>query len=171
MRKMTYKFRVATEEERKNSFGTSRICNIYDYVTYASQFEEKTALVFGQLKFLFGEPLYVSKDLEAQYGYYITAEDENGSEYLLTAYSGPSGPAIGGNAEDEKTCAAAEALAEYIGNAEASDYAYSGYYMDGPSLVKMGIKDGIPYYEEEELEPTEENFDKFYRMIQELDEE
>lgn len=69
--------------------GTSKIRNISETV-------EGDVLCLGQLKTLFGEPLYMTKNLEEQYTYCIMAVDGEGKEIYLTAYSGPSGPAIGG---------------------------------------------------------------------------
>ncbi len=54
---MAYKFR--TETEKTNLTGTSKICIIYDFFTFSSQLNEKIPLTFGQLKFIFGEPLYI----------------------------------------------------------------------------------------------------------------
>lgn len=116
---------------------------------------ESSALAFGQLKQLFGEPLYMSRNLENQYDYCISATDENNEVVYLTAYSAGSGPAIGGES-DVKSKEAADALVEYISQAKAADYKYEGYYMDGPCIVRFGVINGVPYAEEENLEQFSE---------------
>ena len=67
----------------------------------------------------------------------------------LEVYEGSSGPAIGGlnNAESLQ---AAETLKKLIEESEeVADYQYEGYYLDLDSKITMGIKDGVPYYNEE----------------------
>lgn len=123
---------------------------------------EKGILCLGQLKTLFGEPLYITEDLEDQYAYCISASDENGKKIYLHAYSGPSGPAIGGN-HDEDSRRAADELAGLVTGARVTDYDYEGYYMDGPCAVKMGVKNGEPYEEEREL--SEEEFAKLCKEL------
>ena len=64
-------------------------------------------------------------------------------------WKGSSGPAIGGlnNAESLQ---AAETLKKLIEESEeVADYQYEGYYLDLDSKITMGIKDGVPYYNEE----------------------
>lgn len=136
---------MATME--KTMPGTSKIRRI------AEKFEDDV-LCLGQLKTLFGEPLYITKNLEDQYAYCILAVTESGKEIYLHVYCGPSGPAIGG-ARDEDSKAAADALAERIHSAKASDYEYEGFYFDGPSVVREGIRNGKPYIQEEEYDAAE----------------
>ncbi len=140
---MKYTFKKS--EEDKTIAGSSKLCGIYDDFG-------KDILAFGQLKTLFGEPLYISENLENQFSYCIVATSESGEIYYLDAYSASSGPSIGGPASARE---AAMALATYIREAAVSDYDYEGYYLDGPSKVKMGIKNGQPYEEYEELSPDE----------------
>lgn len=144
---MSYVFKAETMEiEKQVSPASSKIRGL------SSDFRlESDALVLGQLKKLFGEPLYMSRNLENQYEYLISATDENNEIVYLTVYSAGSGPAIGGK-QDRKSREAAGALAEYISQSEAADYKYEGYYLDGPCIVRIGVIDGIPYGEEEELE-------------------
>lgn len=115
---------------------------------------EGEILCLGQLKTLFGEPLYISMDLEDQYAYCIMAVDKEGKEIYLQAYSGPTGAAIGGE-QDADSRAAADELAGLIVNAQPSDYDYEGYYMDGLCSVKMGVRNGEPYIEEGSLSEEE----------------
>ena len=136
---MKYIFKKSDED--KTVAGSSRICRIYDGFN-------KDVYALGQLKTLFGEPLYITENLENQFSYCIMATDENGKTCYLDVYSASTGPAIGGPASARE---AANALAAYIRGAKASDYDYEGYYLDGPCKVKRGIKNGQPYEESEEL--------------------
>ncbi len=136
--------------------GTSKIRNIVGYMG------DDGILCLGQLKTLFGEPLYVSPNLEDQYAYCILALDKDGKEVYLHVYSGPTGPAIGGKRDAEST-AAADELAELITSAKASDYEYEGYYLDGPCVVRTGIRNGVPYSEEAEI--PEEDFEKICEKV------
>lgn len=105
-------------------------------------------LVYGKLKSLFGEPTIEMKNLEEQYYYCLSAQIESFKKIYIYVYSGGSGPAIGGLA-DEESKMAAQKLLEMIQDADMVDYHYEGYYLDTSSKVEMGIKDGKPYYEEE----------------------
>lgn len=108
------------------------------------------ALIYGKLKTLFGEPVYETEDNENLYSYCILATSKDGDTVYLDVYEGPSGPAIGGM-HDEETLKAAQALTSYIWQAEASDYECTSYYPDTLSAVTMGVRDGIPYYEEKRI--------------------
>lgn len=135
---------------QKTIMGSSKIRNI-------EGMPGDEVLRLGQLMTLFGDPLYITKNLEDQYSYCILAKNESGKEFYLNVYSGPSGPAIGGQQNDDSK-AAADELAELIAGAKASDYEYEGYYLDGPCVVRMGIRNGEPYCEEEELDESGEEF-------------
>lgn len=67
--------------------------------------------------------------MEDQYLYSLRGQDEKGQEVFIYAYSGPSGPAIGG-LNDRDSLEAAEQLIELIKNAAPADYDYTGYYTD-----------------------------------------
>ena len=111
-----YEFKAESMETLKNTMGgTSLIRNMIEGGGIDSY--EKGILCLGQLKTLFGEPLYITEDLEDQYSYCISATDESGKKIYLHAYSGPSGPAIGGN-HDEDSRQAADELAKLITGAE-----------------------------------------------------
>lgn len=152
---MEYTFRKVDNEEKIG--GTSKICDIYELDEY-----EKHPLAYGQMLALFGEPLYVTENLENQYSYVISATDQEGNVTYLSVYSGPSGPSVGGMTGDED---AADALVCYIRSAKAADYEYEGYYMDVPCKVKMGVKNGAPYMQEEILELTDEEFCELYERL------
>lgn len=132
--------------------GSSQICHI----------PEHPAVAYGKLRALFGEATCETENLEEQYYYCLTGTDEQGNMVSLYAYSGASGPAIGG-LQDVASAVAAEQLVNMIREATPVDYSYAGYYLDGPTKVSMGIKDGAPYMEEEEL--TEEEFAEVCRRL------
>ncbi|MBP5609558.1 MAG: hypothetical protein J6X66_14995 [Lachnospiraceae bacterium] len=141
---MKYTYKVITDKNEYVKWGPdAKICNIYDSHTGGTG--EKDILTFGQLKRLFGAPAFITENMENQYQYYILAIDENGKTYHLSAYSGPSGPSIGGNVTDMKLIEAAKVLAGYIRDADTEDYDYSGYYMDANLKINCGIKDGKVY--------------------------
>lgn len=153
--KRNFEFKAQDKETLdKNLIGTSKIRNI---VELSPTYGLDTALCLGQLKTLFGEPLYITEDMEDQYAYCILAQKEDGKEVYLHVYSGPSGPAIGGK-HDSDSSEAADELVELITGARASDYEYEGVYWDGPCIVKTGVRNGVPYSEEEEL--TQEKYEK-----------
>ena len=151
---MAYTFRAQTSEEQKAHAGGSKICDIYDIFTYRTEFEEKTALAYGQLKALFGEPTHSSKSFEALYEYEICAESDNGEAVYLCAYCGATGPSIGGVPSVHSEEAAKE-LVEIIQSAQAVDYEITCYYLDGPTKITQGVKDGKAYMQEEDADPSD----------------
>ncbi len=152
---MEYTFAKINDEEK--IWGTSKICDIYEIFEY-----DKQPFAYGQMLTLFGEPLYTTENLENQYSYVIEATDSAGNVLYLSVYSGPSGPSIGGSAGADD---AAKALVQYIRAAAPSDYDYEGYYMDAPCKVKMGVKNGESYMEEEMLDLTDEEFVELYNKL------
>ncbi len=141
---MEYRFKVCGEE---NMAGTSQICELYEGFDGCEGFMKNEAMALGQLKTRFGEPLHTSKDMECLFDYCILATDEEGNEIILTAYHGPTGPAIGGDSRNPSSKDAARALAKYVQSAELTDYKISGYYYDAPVPIKitLGVKKGKPY--------------------------
>ena len=106
-------------------------------------------IAYGRLRALFGEPNYETQNSEDAYSYILFVEPESSEKIYLEVYEGSSGPAIGGlnNAESLQ---AAETLKKLIEESEeVADYQYEGYYLDLDSKITMGIKDGVPYYNEE----------------------
>lgn len=151
---MSYTFQLAKDAGK--SAGGGKICNIIDgFVDYEKNFP----LAYGKIKALFGQPIYETENLEDLFSYCVVAKSEEGEEVYLDIYCAGSGPAIGGK-QDEASQKAAKALVDYIWQAEPVDYAYKGYYMDGPTVLELGIKNGVPYYEEAELELSEEEFNE-----------
>ena len=60
---------------------------------------------------------------------------------------------------------AAKALVDYVRQAEAIDYAYKAYCLDGPTALEFGIRDGTPYYNETELRLSEKEFRELYARL------
>lgn len=145
---------------------SSKLRNILE--GFSPDYGRQTALVLGRLRTLFGQPLYLTENLEEQYSYCVRAEGPEGGPIYLEAYSGASGPAIGG-AWGEREQKAADALAACIQAASPEDYDYEGYYMDGPSRVRMGVKNGTPYFEEEPLDLPEDEMKALYDRLYGLD--
>ena len=166
---MNYQFEAVKDETEiaKWELG-SKICDIYDFSQFISELEEKHILAFGQLKNRFGEPYYITENLENQYQYYILATDQEGKKFFLNAYSGPSGPSIGGNTSDQEVVGAANALAAYIRESDADDYDYTGYYLDAMTKINCGIKDGVVYNSEEELDLSEDELKDLFNRVYDL---
>lgn len=163
MDKVQYQFQMETNEEKWSALnGTSCICHIIE--GFPSDYIEQTVLAYGRLRGLFGEPTYETMDFENQYAYYITATKDGGKEIFLDVYSGPSGPAIGGQ-HDEETAEAARQLVQIILQTEPADYDYVGYYLDGPTKVHQGVKKGVPYAQEEEIDLEDEDYKKLIRQM------
>ena len=109
----------------------------------------ESVIAYGRLRALFGEPNYETQNSEDAYSYILFVEPESSEKIYLEVYEGSSGPAIGGlnNAESLQ---AAETLKKLIEESEeVADYQYERYYLDLDSKITMGIKDGVPYYNEE----------------------
>lgn len=141
--------------------GGSKICNIIDGF---ADYEKNFSLAYGKIKALFGQPIYETENLENLFSYCVLAKSEDGEEIYLEIYCAGSGPAIGGK-QNEVSKKAAKALVDYIWQAEPVDYDCKGYYMDGPTTLEFGIKNGVPYYDEMELDLSEEEFKELYAKL------
>lgn len=130
---------------------------LYNFIEDFADYENQFSLICGKIKGLFGEPVYKTENLENLFSYCILATSEEREEVYLDIYCAGSGPAVGGM-QDEKSRKAAKALADYVQQAEAVNYAYKAYYLDGPATLEFGIRDGAPYYNETELILSEEEF-------------
>lgn len=109
--------------------------------------------IFGSLLALFGEPDYLSENLENMYQYSLLAKRSDGKETILLVYSGPTGPSVScRKKESDMKAGAAYALRELLQETPPMDYSYEGYYYDGPTTLEFGVKDGVPYFQEKELE-------------------
>ncbi len=136
-----YTFKSCDKELLK--LGSSLIRNVYE-----DEEAEYHSLFIGQVLSRFGEPDYVSEDNETLFSKAVSATDESGNEIIFEVYYGPSGPAIGADpyGREAEVNAAADRLAEYIMSAEPKDFEYVSVYGDLDITVKMGVKDGKPYY-------------------------
>lgn len=160
MAEFVYQFRPVNDLKK---LGGSKILNII--AGFPPDHSEQTVLIYGKLKTLWGEPIYEEKDIENQYTYGIATTTEDGREFFLHVYNGPSGPAIGGPQDEEGKKAACQLL-DMIQQAAPSDYDYIGYYLDGPSRIQEGIKNGVPYYEEVALDnPSKAEMDEIIREV------
>ncbi|MCI8409190.1 MAG: hypothetical protein HFJ09_07985 [Lachnospiraceae bacterium] len=121
----------------------SLICNIYSEET-----GKKHSLFIGQVMKLFGNPDYMTDNYEDAFSCAVTAKENNGKILYLEIYHGSSGPAISG-ARNDDTRKAAQALTQIIMESEAVDYEKEFLYEDIPVKIKMGVKNGVPYYDSE----------------------
>lgn len=126
--------------------------------------EIDTPLFYGKCRTLFGVPVYESENLENQFTYCIEYTSNSGKSGVLSLYSGPSGPAVGGfpSMTDED---AVDALIKLLEDAKPSDYDYSGYYLDFEIKVDMGVKDGKPYKRVTELDLSPEEMEKLFNRV------
>lgn len=160
--KMKYTFKSEGTRD-KLPFG-SLICHIIDgFIDYENQF----ALTYGKIKALFDKPIYETENMEELFSYCISATSEDGTTVYLDVYCAGSGPAIGG-LSDETSKEAAQELAAYIRQADPVDYSCKCYYMDGPSVLDVGIKNGQPFYHGEELILSEKEFKELYARLYNL---
>ncbi len=156
---MAYIFKSVDDTDKLT--GSSKICNIInDFKNYDKEFP----LTYGKIKALFGKPIYETENLEELFSYCVSAASENGDTVYLGIYCAGSGLAVGGQ-QNEASKMAANALADYIRQAEAVDYAHKAYYMDGPTVLEFGVNGGIPYYNETELELSEKEFSELYAKL------
>ena len=130
---------------------SSNICSIYEF---DENFEKNCVMVLGQLKYLFGQPRYITNNLENQFSYIIKAIDENEDYLLLEVYCASCGSAIGG-LNDKNSHFAAQELTTYIRQAPVADYDYKGYYLDTMSKVHYSVQNGVPSWEETEISEKE----------------
>lgn len=130
-------------DPKEHLCGGSNICNIGDGSIQA------VSRCLGQVITLFGQPDSITEDYEDVFSCGVSAEDEAGNVLYLEVYHGPSGPSIGGDPHSEEHKAAAKELAELICSAQPADYDWEGVYADIPANIRMGVRNGKPYYESE----------------------
>ncbi len=99
----------------------------------------------GALLRLFGDADMSSSVAEEAYEYILEATDDHGGRWLLTAYHGPSGPAIGGNATDRAIYPVAQALLELIEATEPADFEMAIYDGDTDHTIILGCNSGECY--------------------------
>ena len=134
----TYKFEKCSPEKLPNP--RSLIRNVYEMES-----GEMHSMFYGQVLTLFGEADYLIDDNENMFSCAVCGRNDAGTEVYLEIYYGPSGPAIGGGNEWCDRIAAFQ-LSELIMSAEPTDYEWSSIYHDISAKVKMGVKNGEPYY-------------------------
>ena len=124
----------------------------------------------GQVKTRFGEADYTTSDYENLVSYAVSATAASGETRYLEVYSGPSGPAIAGT-DHPLDMQAANELAVYICAATPSDCDFACVYEDIPVSIRMGVRDGVPYYEDDlstpadGAQPSDEELEQFIRMF------
>ena len=156
---MPYTFQSVKDKEKLAD--SSRLYNfIESFADYGNQF----SLICGKIKALFGQPIYETENLENLFFILYFNDIGRGEEVYLDIYCAGSGPAVGGM-QDEKSRRAAKALVDYVWQAEPVNYVYKAYYLDGPTTLEFGIRDGAPYYNETELRLSEKEFRELYARL------
>lgn len=156
---MPYTFQAVKDMDQLA--GSSKLCNLIEsFADYQNQF----SLLCGKIIALFGQSVYQTENMENLFSYCILATSEEGEEVYLDIYCAGSGPAVGGMS-GEKSRKAAKALADYIWQAEPVDYTLKAYYLDGQTALTFGIRDGVPYYNETELNLSEKEFRELYERL------
>jgi len=138
------KYQYNTSKEHMLLFGTSKILNS------SLPIGEGSAQFRGALLTLFGEPLMKSQEADSAYEYVIEAVDEENNRWILTAYEGPSGPAIGGDSRVDSIKHVARDLLNLIENTEPKDFEEVLIYSDFNTKIRYGCKDGVCFFQEEE---------------------
>lgn len=145
-REYSYKFEACSHDVIKGvQFGFRNL--------YSDDTADKHSLFIGQVIALFGNPEYKSEDNEDLFSQAVSATDKDGNVFYLEVYYGPSGPAITGFSDKKSDFGeddyqkAIDELAQYIMDAEPSDFEWVSVYDDIPMTLKMGVKNGKPYYE------------------------
>ena len=137
---------------------------LYNFIEGFADYGNQLSLICGKIKALFGQPIYETENMENLFLYCILATSEEGEEVYLDIYCAGSGPAVGGM-PDEKSRKAAKALVDYAWQAEPVNYTQKAYYLDGPSTLEFGIRDGAPYYSETELRLSEKEFGELHARL------
>jgi hypothetical protein len=95
---------------------------------------------------LFGPPRHSSGLSDEAFDYVIEATDEVGARWILTAYEGASGPAIGGKILDSTCMPAAYALNEIIAITAPAEFEATLYDDDTNCTVTYGVGEGQYFY-------------------------
>lgn len=118
--------------------GTSSILNV------ASGLDE-IAKYRGSLISLFGEPSQESTDSEQAFTYIIKAKSSDSSEWILTAYEGPSGFSIGGLPNVKGIHEVTYLLKQKLSAVPPSDFSKDLIYKDTQESFSYGCKGGHCY--------------------------
>ncbi len=142
-----YKFRKPTEEEisAMENMWYDKCCRVYEQDSYI----EKSALFYGKLRTVFGEPVITSH--ETMYSYDIVAIDENGNKFYFEIYDDLCYASIGTPYDLSSDCKQAiSELIEFIESAEPSDYIWE-CYNDTPITI-ISVKDGKAHIESDDMQ-------------------
>lgn len=156
---MPYTFQSVEDMKKLTSSG--KICN---FIESCADYGKQFSLICGKIQALFGQPIYKTENMEDLFSYCILTTSEEGEEVYLEIYCAGSGLAVGGM-KDEKSRKAAEALVDYVQQAEPVNYTQKAYYLDGPTALEFGIRDGVPYYNETKLRLSEKKFRELYERL------
>ncbi len=156
---MPYIFRSVKDMEKLTDSS-----KLYNFIEGFADYENQFSLICGKIKALFGQPIYETENLENLFLYCILTTSDEGEEIYLDIYCAGSGLAVGG-IQDEKSRKAAKALVNYVWQAEPVNYTHKAYYLDGPTVLEFGIKNGSPYYNETELRLSEKEFTELYTHL------
>lgn len=156
---MPYTFQSVKDTEKLTDSS-----KLYNFIEGFADYENQFSLICGKIRALFGQPIYETENLENLFLYCILTISEEGEVIYLDIYCAGSGPAVCGM-QDEKSRKAAKALVNYVWQAEPVSYAHKAYYLDGPSVLEFGIKNGSPYYNETELRLSEKEFTELYTQL------
>lgn len=140
-----YSFRAISDD--RSLTGTGKLMNP-PFPASMEQFGQNVAAFRGALLHLFGEPLWASYLDDEAFGYAIQATDTKGNSWILSAYQGPSGPAIGGDTRDDSIYPVAEALLRLIEETQPADFEAVVYSEDEDSTITYGCKEGQCYWHE-----------------------
>lgn len=113
-----------------------------------------TAQFRGALITLFGAPILKSDNAEEAYDYIIQAQDTTGKQWILTAYEGASGPAIGGDSTDHSIYPVAKDLLKTIEATKPSTFEEKTYYEDFGNIIIYGCTQDKCYYKEHSSNST-----------------
>jgi hypothetical protein len=146
-----YQFRVL--HDRQLGMGTSKLL----LPTSAKRAEMQltgqsgiyAAAFRGALLQLFGLPRSQSYAAEEAFTYLLEARDPTGKIWVLTAYEGPSGPAIGGEARDTSIYPVAETLLQQIERTPPADFEAIIYDDDTDHTVVYGCQNRGCYWREQ----------------------
>ena len=139
-----YSFSVQKNETEL--FGSSKVDNLVLFSEY------NEVQIQGRMKALFGEPLYETENYEDAYTYVIRATDSEGAHIYFSVYLGGSGSAIGAKSNSKQLQDALRDFKQLLKDTAPADFLYEGYYMDAYVKIKQGIQNGIPFFEETEIE-------------------
>lgn len=150
-----FTFRIGDE---KLIYGTSKVLSYYDVSPLEwtpEEAQQSTTHFRGALLTLFGPPLQSSSVSDEAIVYCIEVVDPYEKIWILTAYEGPSGSAIGGRffhrdgITREENKPVAELLRELIRKTYPSDFRSVVYDEDTDNTFEYGIENGNYFYKEQ----------------------